>query len=148
MEEKELDEMVERLLDEPYWVIDMLPQQVQQGGAGQFFAVERYYLDGEPFERLLQRFVDVLLGLNCYHDLRVLCGDEWVLNPEPATLVGWLAEALRRGHLCVLVDDDCLITASGGDTNLTLYRPSPAVLELAQQLATAAGLYVWQPIDK
>ena len=58
----------------------------------------------------------------------------------------WLNESLQNGHLCVLIDDgEALITASGGDTNLTLYNPSPVLLELVRQLATAAGLFLWQP---
>ena len=144
--DKEFDERVERLLETPYWVIDMLPWQVPQDGAGQFFAVEQYYLQEPQREHLCQQFTDMLLKLNCYHDLHVSRGDEWVMNPEPGTLVAWLAEALQRGHLCALIDGgDALITASSGDTHLTLYNPSPELLELARQLATASGLFLWQP---
>ena len=37
--ENELNEKVERLLEVPCWVIDLLPRQVPQEGARQFFAV-------------------------------------------------------------------------------------------------------------
>jgi hypothetical protein len=37
------------------------------------------------------------------------------------------------------------MTASSGDTNLTLYNPAPTLLELTCQLASAAGLFLWQP---
>jgi len=40
-----------------------------------------------------------------------------------------------------------LLTASGGDTHLTLYNPSPGLLQLVERLATAAGLHVWQPLE-
>lgn len=145
--EHNYDKITEHLLKAPYWVIDLLPMQVPQDSRGQFFAVERYYLTGERQERLCRQFADVVLSLNCYHDLTVNCGDDhWVKNPEPATLVAWLTEALRHGHLCALIDDGtALITASGGDINITLYNPSPALLELVCQLATAAGLHLWQP---
>lgn len=145
--ENEFNEKVERLLEAPYWVIDFLPKQVPQESRGQFFAVEPHYLTGERHERLCRQFGDVLLKLNCYHDLTVNCGDdEWVKNPEPETLIAWLNDALQHGHLCALIDDgESLITASGGDTSLTLYNPSPALLELAQRLASAVGLYLWQP---
>jgi hypothetical protein len=57
-----------------------------------------------------------------------------------------MSDALRHGHLCALIDDgEALITASGGDTNITLYNPSPDLLRLAQQLASATGLFLWQP---
>lgn len=145
--EKNYDEIVEQLLETPYWVIDMMPKQVPQESRGQFFAVERYYLEEPQHERLCRRFADVLLKLNCYHDLHVSHGDEWVTNPAPAVLAEWLTESLQHGHLCALIDDGTsLITASGGDIYMTLYNPSPDLLELVRNLANAAGLFLRQPI--
>ena len=145
--DKNYDEITEHLLETPCWVIDFLPRQVPQESGGQFFAVEQYYLSGEPRERLCRQFADVVLGLNCYHDLTVNPGgDDWAKNPEPATLAAWLDEALQHGHLCALIDDGAaLMTASGGDTHMTLYNPSRSLLELVGQLARAAGLFMWQP---
>ena len=145
---KDYNTIVERLLEKPYWVIDFLPKQVPQNGGGQFFAVEKHYREEPQYERLCRQFADVLLKLNCYHDLtvNVAATDEWIKNPAPATLEKWLTESLLHGHLCALVEnEDALITASSGDTNLTLYNPSPALLQLVKQLATAAGLFLWQP---
>lgn len=145
---QENDTIVEGLLEKPYWVVDFLPYQVPEDSRGQFFAVERYYLEESRHEHLCRQFADVLLKLNCYHDLTVSHGDEWVKNPEPASLAEWLTEALQHGHLCALVDDsDSLITASGGDTCLTLFNLSDDLLRLVQKLASATGLYLWQPKD-
>ena len=144
--EKDFSKIVERLIEAPYWVIDFLPRQVPQGNGGQFFAVEQYYLEESQHGHLCRQFADVLLKLNCYHDLLVSHGEEWVKNPAPATLVEWLTESLQHSHLCLLIDDgEAMITASGCDTHLTLYNPSPELLELTGQLATAAGLFLWQP---
>ena len=141
------NELVENLLERPYWVIDFLPMQVPQEARGQFFAIEQYYLTEPQHERLCRQFADALLKLNCYHDLTVNHGGEdWLRNPDPEALVAWLDEALQHGHLCALIDDgDALVTASGGDTNLTLYNPSPDLLQLVQSLTTASGLNLWQP---
>lgn len=137
--------VVERLIEQPHWVIDLLPERVSQDSSGQFFTVERYYLEEPQHTCLCHRFADVLLKLNCYHDLLVSHDGEWVKNPDPATLATWLNESLGNGHLCALVDDgESLITASGGDTHMTLYGPSPALLELVGKLATASGLFLWQ----
>lgn len=145
---QEIDTIVEGLLEKPYWVVDLLPYQVPENSRGQFFVVERYYLEEPRHGRLCRQFADVLLKLNCYHDLTVSHGDEWVKNPEPAVLAEWLTEALQHGHLCALIDDgESLITASSGDTNLTLYNPSDDLLRLVQKLASATGLYLWQPKD-
>ena len=145
--DKDYDKITERLLLQPYWVIDFLPKQVPQDSRGQFFAVEQYYLTGKRHERLCRQLADVVLKLNCYHDLTVShFGDDWVMNPEPEALADWLDDDLHHGYLCALIDDGtALITASGGDTHLTLYNPSPDLLQLAEQLATAAGLHLWQP---
>ena len=146
--EKDYDEIVEQLLGQPYWVVDLLPFQVPEEGGARFFAVERYYLQEPQHGRLCLRFADVLLNLNCYRDLLVnrALDDDWFKNPEPAALAAWIAEALQHGHLCILIDDgEALITASGGDTHLTLYNPSPELLELVRQLSAASGLFVWQP---
>ena len=143
---QENDTIVEGLLEKPYWVVDFLPCQVPEDSRGQFFAVERYYLNESRHEHLCRQFADVLLKLNCYHDLTVNHGDEWVKNPEPALLAEWLTKALQYGHLCALIDDsDSLITASSDDTCLTLYNPSGAILELVGKLATVSGLFLWQP---
>ena len=58
--EKDYDIIVGRLLEAPCWVIDLLPMQVPQDSAGQFFAVEQYYLDEPQHGRLCRQFVDVL----------------------------------------------------------------------------------------
>ena len=146
MGELDFDKTTEQLLEKPYWVIDILPWQVPLDSHGQFFNVEKYFLEESRHQSLCRRFADVLLKLNCYHDLHVSHGNEWHNNPQPAALAAWLTEALNHGHLCVMIDDgDSLITASGGDTNMTLYNPSPELLRLVGQLATAAGLFLWQP---
>lgn len=146
--EKNFDKIVEQLLDVPHWVIDLLPRQVPLESEGQFFAVEQYYLKTQRYERLCRRFADVLLKLNCYYDMLVNRAPfhEWIKNPEPATLVDWLMDSMKQGYLCILVENEkTLITASSDDTHLTLYNPSPALLELVGQLASAAGLFLWQP---
>ncbi len=145
--ETNFDQIVEQLLEAPYWVIDFLPMQVPQDARGLFFAVEQYYLTGTRHERLINQLADVVLKLNCYHDLTVNHGgDEWIKNPAPEVLAAWIIESLHHGHLCALVDDgESLITASSGDTSITLYSPSDDLQQLAGQLATAAGLHLWQP---
>ena len=145
---KDIDTIIEGLLEKPYWVVDFLPYQVPQDSRGQFFTVEGYYLEEPQYDRLCRQFTDVLLKLNCYHDLHVNHGDEWVKNPKAETLAVWVVESLHNGHLCILVDDaEALITVSGGDTNITIYNPSDDLLRLVQKLASATGLYLWQPKD-
>ena len=128
------------------WVIDLLPWQVPEDSRGQYFAVEKYYREEPQLERLGSQFADMLLKLNCYHDLLVNHGgDEWIPNPKPELLVQWITESRQRGHFHAIIDDgDGLITGFGGDTYMSLSGPTDEILELVTQLAAASGLFMWK----
>ena len=83
---------LERLLAEPYWVIDLLPAQVPADSPGQFFGVERHLLASPWHRRLRRSFAEVLLKLNCYHDLVVYRGERprGRANPSPRKLERWV----------------------------------------------------------
>ena len=57
--------MIEALLNKPYWVIDILPEQVPKDSAGHYFAIEQYYLQQPGIMDIHHRFTDILLKLNC-----------------------------------------------------------------------------------
>ena len=109
-------ENVFELLEKPYWVVDILPKQVPKDSAGQYFKVEQYFLKRRP--ALCEKFVRVLLKLNCYLDVEVS-----VLLQSEMTLI--------------VIDWD--------STNMTLYNPSETLLDLVRQLVMPEGLYLWKP---
>ena len=39
--------IVDELLETPCWIIDILPERVERGSQGQYFSIEKYYLE-EP----------------------------------------------------------------------------------------------------
>lgn len=138
--------MIETLLNKPYWVIDFLPEQVPDGSAGQFFAVEEYYLREPALSTLRRRFTDILLKLNCYYDFQVCAADseEFVRNPAPEALASRILGA--QENLCILLPrEDALITLDRDDTCMTVYNPSETLLNRLRLLATAEGLFLWQP---
>ena len=55
------EKMVEELLEKSYRVVDFLPEQVPEGSAGQFFAVEKYYMNPERMKGFRRKFADILL---------------------------------------------------------------------------------------
>lgn len=134
---------IEELLEKPYWVIDILPKQVPADSPGRFFAVEQFLLAHPQIETLGARKLSVLLKLYCYYDLRISTdyGETWVDDPDP----GELSAASDSELYLLLPDEDALITADPGDIYMTLYNPSDDLLALVSQLATAEGLFVWQP---
>ena len=52
---------IEELLKRPYYIMDILPMQVPAVGGGQYYKVEKYYLN--DVERLSRQYADVLLKL-------------------------------------------------------------------------------------
>lgn len=150
MTNAELDAQVERMLELPYWAIDFLPVQAPER-AGNYAAVERYFLEPERVVPLRERLAHVLLRLNCYHDIWVCAGtDGWAHNPDPQTLVNLLSACVPAGDgprwVNVLVGEcDALLMLDAGDLYATLYGPSGSLLDLVPALAQTEGLCVWQP---
>ena len=143
--EKDYDTIVERLLEAPYWVIDFLPMQVPQDSAGQFFAVEKFFLESSMHSRLLQKHASILLKINCYYDIWIAEDENegWIRNPDPALIYGLATE--ERRFLNILLGEDVLIVLS--DFDMTVYNPDSRILDLIGTLASAEGLFVWQPPD-
>ena len=138
--------MIETLLNKPYWVIDILPEQVPEDSAGQYFAIEQYYLQQPGITDIHHRFTAILLKLNCYSDFLVCFPDQeqQIRNPEPERLVSWINE--EQKDLCiVLAGEDVLITLNHDDTCMTVFNPPESLLDRIRSLAAANGLFLWQP---
>ena len=141
--------MIETLLNKPYWVIDILPGQVPEDSAGQYFAIEQYYLQQPGIMDIHRRFTDILLKLNCYSDFLVCLPEQeqQIRNPEPERLVSWIN--IEQKDLCILlVGEDILITLNHDDTCMTVYNPSEVLTNRIRSLAMAHGLFFWQPNQK
>lgn len=139
-------ERIEDLLEKQYWVVDMLPCRVPEKNEGQFFAVEQHYLNGARYKELRLKMADVLLKLNCYYAFEVCvdAGEVCFTNPNPKALEKLLLR--KNGMLNILLKTaDALISVNGDDTHMTFYNPSPELISLIGRLASANGLFVWQP---
>ena len=55
----------------PYWIIDILPAQVPRDAAGQYFAVERWFLQPERLAEIKEKHLRVILKLNCYRSISI-----------------------------------------------------------------------------
>ena len=139
---------IEELLEQPYYIMDVLPMQVPAEGGGQYFRVEQYFLN--DIGRLGQKYADVLLKLNCYYDLAFSHDAEiWVSNPDPEMIVQMVnvCMALKPVESCLyvsLADGNTLLVLQRDATHMTLYNPSAELLQLLCQLASAVGLFVWK----
>lgn len=138
--------MTEALLSKPFWVIDILPEQVPKEKAGRFFAVEKYYLQPSMMADLHRHFTDILLKLNCFSDFLVSFPgtDREISNPAPDLLSSWINS--EEKDLCiVLPEENTLITLNHDDTCMTVFNPPETLLNRIRNLAAANGLFLWQP---
>ena len=134
---------IETFLTKPYWIIDILPKQVPEGSAGQYFAIEKHLLTPPRIDEIYHKFAGVLLALNCYHDITIQDEDEWIKNPEPGTIERLVLE--RKSINIVIDSDQAMISITGDDHYMTLYGANEDLLELTSAVASAQGLHVWKP---
>lgn len=129
---------IEELLQCPYWIVDILPSQVPKDSPGQYFAVEKYFLQGNKLETIKQKHINLILKLNCYTDISI--DDETEINPSPEHV----ADEMRNRYLYIRTGES-MILSEPDDTHLTVFNPDTQLLELIRQIAPGEGLFVWQP---
>ena len=63
--------LIDELLQKPYWIIDILPEQVAKDSPGQYFAVEKYFLETERMADIKTKPINLVLKLNCYRRIAI-----------------------------------------------------------------------------
>ena len=142
------DALVEARLEGPWWVADILPEQVPRDAPGQYFAVDRFYRQPERQAALRRKQAEILLRLNCYDTMAVSFdgGVHWETDPEPEAFADVLARMGAGAFLRALFPDrGAMIDVEPGDTWKTVFCPDAAMLERIRVLAAAEGLFLWQP---
>ena len=138
---------IEEYLNKPYWVIDILPKQVPADRKGQYFRIERYFLELPQIDNIYRKFINILLKLNCYEDIDVSHnGEERITNPDPHELEAALLKCMTDKQLfyIILRSADVLITVSSDDTYMTVYNPTEEMTELIGSLVRSEGLFMWK----
>lgn len=129
----------------PYWIIDVLPEQVPADSPGRYFTVEKYFLS--RLDGICRRFASVLVRLNCYRDLSVCTdGETWIDALSPEDLEPLFLESVRScSPLSIRVSPPgAVISFSGEDHYMTLYGPDEELLGLLRRLCGSEGLFVWK----
>jgi len=135
---------VDDYLEKPYWLIDILPKQVPANSRGQYFGIERYWLQEPQFSRICRKFASLLMKLNCYYEVSVAdASGTGSVSLQPESLEKMLTSG---GAIYMVMDsENAMIGFNGDDHYMTLYNPSNELLELISQLASSEGLFVWKP---
>lgn len=144
---RRFDDMMGELLEGPYWIVDILPEQVPADAAGQYFAVERYFLRPERIIPLRRKYAELLLRLNCYVDMAVSFDSctSWETNPDPEAFADRVAGLSGNEFLrAVFAGQNAMIDYDRNDTYLTVYDPGEALLDKVRALAAGSGLFVWR----
>ena len=125
--------------DKPYCIIDILPEQVPSDSPGRYFEVERYFRS--RLDKIIRKFADFLIKLNCYCELEVSRDCETFSGDiAPEDLECFLLETNASPY-----HTDALFAYAGDEHYLTLYEPDRELLRLVHQLAQSEGLFVWVP---
>ena len=136
---------IEKLLSEPYWIVDILPKQVPANAGGQYFTIEKYFLSPPHIDAIHHKFVNLILKLNCYDDILVfqVNNESWVENPAPDNLERIVLE--RKPLFVILKQSQTMLSITGDDHNMTVYGPNDETLALMSTIASSEGLYIWKP---
>ncbi len=145
---KRFDDLASQLLEGPYWIVDILPEQVPANASGQYFSVERYYLHTDRIRALRRSFAEILLRMNCYFDMAVSFDscETWELNPDPEIFASRLERLSGNSFLrAVFEAQRVMIDMEHDDTYMTVYDPDSRLLDKLHALAVAEGLFLWCP---
>jgi len=144
-------DFMEKLLDGPYRVVDILPEQVPANAPGQFFSIEQYFLQPERLAMLRRKFAEILLKLNCYYDMEVSSDNcsTWEQNPDPEVFVRSVEGIAGNIFLrAVFPAEEIMFDLQSCDIYMTVYGQDQGLLGKLNAIAAAEGLYVRQSPDK
>ena len=124
----------DEIMDKPYWIIDILPGRVPENSPGQYFRIEKYWMENQMAE-IRQKKFSLILKLNCYMQISI----DGEINPSPETIRNRIKEtgvSVRIG--------DAMIVSEKDDTYMTLFNPDKPLLAMIRKITSGEGLFVWK----
>lgn len=124
----------DEIMEKPYWIIDILPGRVPENSPGQYFSIEKYWMENQMAE-IRQKKFSLILKLNCYMQISI----DGEINPSPEKIRNRIKEtgvSVRIG--------DAMIVSEKDDTYMTLFNPDKPLLAMIRKIASGEGLFVWK----
>ncbi len=124
----------DEIMEKPYWIIDILPGRVPENSPGQYFRIEKYWMENQMAE-IRQKKFSLILKLNCYMQISI----DGEINPSPEKIRNRIKEtgvSVRIG--------DAMIVSEKDDTYMTLFNPDKPLLAMIRKIASGEGLFVWK----
>lgn len=131
-----MNNKIDELLQKPYWIIDILPEQVPKESKGQFFEIERFFLVSSRLASIKQKHINVLLKLNCYYQISI----DGEVNPSPERIVEDVMERSVQ-----IRADEAMILSEPDELHMTVYNPDEKLMKLITAISSGEGLFVWKP---
>ncbi len=142
-----LDITVERLLEDDYWIIDILPSQIPVGKQAEYRALTDEYFESGKVAELHRRYADILTMINGRFKTAMLCmpEDEWTISPCDIAVKDAVIHHTERGCVDLLLpEEETLISLQSEDLYITVYHPTEEILSLLRQAVSESGFYIWQ----
>ena len=142
-----LDIKVERLLEDDYWIIDILTAQIPVEKQIEYRPLTDEYFESGKVAELHRRYADMLTMINSRFSTAMLCmpEDEWTISPADSVVTDAVTRHTERGCVDLLLpDEDVLISLQAEDLYITVYHPTEEILSLLRQAVSKQGFYIWQ----
>ena len=142
-----LDITVERLLEDDYWIIDILPSQIPIEKQAEYRALTDEYYESGKVAELHRRYADILTMINGRFKTAMLCmpEDEWTISPCDIAVKDAVIHHTERGCVDLLLpEEETLISLQSEDLYITVYHPTEEILSLLRQAVSKQGFYIWQ----
>ena len=142
-----LDITVERLLEDDYWIIDILPSQIPIEKQAEYRALTDEYFESGKVAQLHRRYADILTMINSRFKTAMLCmpEDEWTISPDNSAVNDAVIHHTERGCVDLLLpEEETLISLQAEDLYITVYHPTEEILSLLRQAVSESGFYIWQ----
>ena len=137
-------ETIDRLFEKSCYVIDFIPTQVPKELKGQFFEVEKYLLNHMARYGLLERYINIILKLMCYHQVSVFRDGEWKKQPSVDAVVEFVEETIQNPSdvLNILFSEkDALLVVDGDCLHMTIYNPDEEMCILLKDIVASEGMF-------
>ena len=124
----------DEIMEKPYWIIDILPGQVPENSPGQYFRIEKYWMENQTAE-IRQKKFSLILKLNCYMQISI----DGEINPSPEKIrnrIEGTDVSIRIGNAMIVSEKD--------DTYMTLFNPDKPLLAMIRKIASGEGLFIWK----
>lgn len=142
-----LDITVEQLLEDDYWIIDILPSQIPIEKQAEYRALTDEYFESGKVAQLHRRYADILTMINSRFKTAILCmpEDEWTISPHNNDVKDAVMHHTERGCVDLLLpEEETLISLQAEDLYITVYHPTEEILSLLRQAVSESGFYIWQ----